>query len=76
MCIHTTRICHINVFRLPVVYVAHVIFLGTIVKGTWESRKGSDLMPTILECSLGFGITLYNTSPFLTFAGLKAQRRI
>lgn len=39
--IHNKNMSHKeNVFRIPVFYWMHVIFLGKIAKGTWKSKKG------------------------------------
>lgn len=69
-----------NVFRIPVFYLMHVIFLGTTAKGAWQSKKENNLM-VILEgfvkpLSVQPGATLYNVLSFLTFTEPKAQRRV
>lgn len=39
--IHNKNMSHKeNVFRIPVFYWMHVIFVGKIAKGTWKSKKG------------------------------------
>jgi len=41
---HNKKVLHKeNVFRVPVFYSMHVIFLGRVAKGTWKSKTGNHL---------------------------------
>lgn len=70
-----------KLFRIQVFYLMHAIFVGTIAKGTWQSKIGNNLMLLILQyfvkqSSVRFGMTLYSVLSFLTFNELKAQRGV
>lgn len=68
-----------ELFRILVFYLMHAIFLGTIAKGTWQSKIGNNLMLLILQyfvkqSSVRFGITLYSVLSFLTFNELESTK--